>query len=110
MVRGLPPALRGDDFTQAGNMVRKVLDDDARERPIGNVTCYLLNKVSRPVLERAVHYWRNVGRITGDRIARGALVTGRPRTLQPNTPQAPLRRLGRTAIRLRLPGPGRYGV
>ncbi|MBA0052526.1 catalase [Streptomyces sp. AJS327] len=60
-----------DDFGQPGTLVREVLDDAARDRLVGNVTRHLLNGVSRPVLERAVEYWRNVDRATGDRVAQG---------------------------------------
>ncbi|WP_424919490.1 catalase-related domain-containing protein [Streptomyces sp. wa1064] len=59
----------GDDFTQAGNMVRKVLYDDARKVLVSNVTRHLLNGVSRPVQDRAVPYWRNSNRSTGDKVA-----------------------------------------
>ncbi|MGW0606875.1 catalase [Streptomyces sp. NPDC002644] len=60
-----------DDYTQPGTLIRKVLDDEARDRLVGNVTRHLLNGVSRPVLERAVQYWRNIDPRTGDRIAEG---------------------------------------
>ncbi|MGW0933283.1 catalase-related domain-containing protein, partial [Streptomyces sp. NPDC002644] len=60
-----------DDYTQPGTLIRKVLDDEARDRLVGNVTRHLLNGISRPVLERAVQYWRNIDPRTGDRIAEG---------------------------------------
>ncbi|MFJ7410335.1 catalase-related domain-containing protein [Streptomyces sp. NPDC098077] len=59
----------GDYFTQAGNMVRKVLYDYARKVLGSNVTRHLLNGVSRPVQDRAVPYWRNSNRSTGDKVA-----------------------------------------
>lgn len=58
-----------DDFGQAHTMVRQVLDDAARDRLVSNVSGHLLCGVSRPVLDRAVQYWRNVDKETGDRIA-----------------------------------------
>ncbi|KOG64967.1 catalase [Streptomyces griseoflavus] len=58
-----------DDFGQAGTQVRKVLDDAARERLVNNVAGHLSNGVSRPVLLRALQYWRNVDKALGDRIA-----------------------------------------
>ncbi|WCD88400.1 Catalase [Streptomyces xanthophaeus] len=64
-----------DDWGQAGTMVRQVLDDAARERLVSNISGHLADGVSRPVLERALQYWRNVDKDLGDRIA--AAVPGR---------------------------------
>ncbi|GAA2304318.1 catalase [Streptomyces caniferus] len=58
-----------DDFGQPGTMVRQVLDDAARDRLVDNVSGHLLNGVSRPVLDRALQYWRNIDKNVGDRIA-----------------------------------------
>ncbi|WP_077193377.1 catalase [Streptomyces lydicus] len=58
-----------DDFGQPGTMVREVLDAAARERLVNNVSGHLLNGVSRPVLDRALQYWRNIDKNVGDRIA-----------------------------------------
>ncbi|WP_055492324.1 catalase [Streptomyces sp. TP-A0356] len=58
-----------DDFGQAHTMVRQVLDDAARDRLVSNVTGHLLQGVSRPVLDRALQYWRNIDKEIGDRIA-----------------------------------------
>ncbi|MFG2829213.1 catalase [Streptomyces sp. NPDC048434] len=58
-----------DDFGQPGTMVRQVLDDAARDRLVSNVSGHLLNGVSRPVLDRALQYWRNIDKNVGDRIA-----------------------------------------
>ncbi|MEU2573301.1 catalase-related domain-containing protein [Streptomyces anulatus] len=83
----------GDDFTQAGNMVRKVLYDDTRKVLVSNVTRHLLNGVSRPVLDRAVQYWRNSNRSTGDKVAQ--VPTSPDANTPPNNPpQAPCRRMG----------------
>jgi catalase len=58
-----------DDFGQPGTMIRQVLDDAARTRLVGNVSGHLKNGVTQPVLERAIQYWRNIDKETGDRIA-----------------------------------------
>ncbi|AZQ73291.1 MULTISPECIES: catalase [Streptomyces] len=58
-----------DDWGQAGTMVRKVLDDAARERLVSNVVGHLKAGVSRPVLDRAFQYWRNIDKNVGDAIA-----------------------------------------
>jgi catalase len=50
-------------------MVRQVLDDAARDRLVSNISGHLKADVSRPVLDRAVQYWRNVDKEIGDRIA-----------------------------------------
>ncbi|MGW1840399.1 catalase [Streptomyces sp. BBFR2] len=59
-----------DDFGQPGTMVRKVLDDAARERLVGNIAGHLSDGVSAAVQERAFQYWRNVDKDLGDRIAK----------------------------------------
>ncbi|GGW84555.1 hypothetical protein GCM10010341_00650 [Streptomyces noursei] len=41
-----------------------------RERLVGNVAGHLLGGVSRPVLDRALRYWRNIDKNLGDRIAK----------------------------------------
>ncbi|MDT0452421.1 catalase [Streptomyces hesseae] len=58
-----------DDWGQAGTMVRKVLDDAARERLASNVVGHLKAGVSRPVVDRALQYWRNIDKNLGDTIA-----------------------------------------
>ncbi|MGW1199717.1 catalase [Streptomyces sp. NPDC002536] len=58
-----------DDWGQAGTMVRKVLDDAARERLVSNVAGHLKGGVTPPVLERALQYWRNIDKKLGDQIA-----------------------------------------
>ena len=63
-----------DDWGQAHALVRKVIDDAARDRLVSNVVGHLKDGVSQPVLERAFDYWRNIDREVGDRIAKG--VTG----------------------------------
>ncbi|MDR7301763.1 catalase [Haloactinomyces albus] len=58
-----------DDFSQPGKMVREVFNDEERARFIDNVSGHLLGGVQQPVLDRALEYWRNVDKATGDRIA-----------------------------------------
>jgi catalase len=62
------PRADDDDFGQAGTMVREVLDDDARERLVGNVSGHLSDGVSDKVLARAFEYWKNVDADLGARI------------------------------------------
>ncbi len=60
-----------DDFGQAGTLVRKVMDNAARDRLVSNVVGHLKNGVKEPVLSRAFEYWRNIDKTVGDRIASG---------------------------------------
>ncbi|HEY2576617.1 MAG TPA: catalase [Streptosporangiaceae bacterium] len=60
-----------DDWGQAGTLVRQVFDDAARDRLVSNITGHLLNGVSKPVLERAFQYWKNVDQTLGERIEKG---------------------------------------
>jgi catalase len=60
-----------DDWGQAGTLVRKVMDDAARDRLVSNVVGALKNGVSEPVLQRAVEYWRSIDKEIGDHIAKG---------------------------------------
>jgi catalase len=59
-----------DDFGQAGTLVREVMDDAQRERLVSNAAGHLSNGVSKPVLERALAYWRSIDQDIGDRIAK----------------------------------------
>jgi catalase len=58
-----------DDFSQAGAMVRRVLDDAARARLVSNIVGHLKDGVSEPVLARAFDYWRKVDKDLGDAIS-----------------------------------------
>jgi catalase len=60
-----------DDFGQPGTLVRQVMDDDARTRLVSNVVGHLKAGVSKPVLKRALEYWRNIDKDIGNRIAKG---------------------------------------
>jgi catalase len=82
MVRAAyPPRAEDDDWSQAGTLVRDVLDDDARGRLADNIVGHLLNGVSDPVLTRAFEYWRNVDKALGDKIENG--VTAKRREKDP---------------------------
>ncbi|MEV7421008.1 MULTISPECIES: catalase [unclassified Streptomyces] len=63
------PHREDDDWGQAGTQVRQVLDDAQRDRLVSNVSGHLKQGVSRPVLDRALQYWRNIDKTVGDRIA-----------------------------------------
>lgn len=60
-----------DDWSQAGDLVRKVMDDAARARLVSNVVGHLKDGVSEPILKRAFEYWRNIDKDIGDRIEKG---------------------------------------
>ncbi len=57
-----------DDWSQAGTMVRDVLDDEQRARLIANVGGHLKDGVSEPILARAFGYWKNIDKQIGDKI------------------------------------------
>jgi len=57
-----------DDFSQPGDMVRKVFDDAQRDRYVNNVVGHLMDGVHGDVLERAFEYVKNVDKETGERI------------------------------------------
>ncbi len=60
-----------DDWGQAGTLVRKVMDDAARERLVKNIVGHLKDGVSKPILDRAIEYWRKVDKDVGDKVAKG---------------------------------------
>ncbi len=70
-----------DDFVQAGNLWRSVLDDGARRRLVDNVVGHLRSGVSEPVLGRALEYWRRVDARLGAEVAK-TLEGGRLRALE----------------------------
>jgi catalase len=57
-----------DDWTQAGILVREVMDAPARQRLVSNVAGHLRNGVSEKVLQRAFQYWRSIDKEVGDEI------------------------------------------
>jgi catalase len=62
------PRTDDDDFVQAGIQVREVLDDEARERLVSNISGHLLDGVSDKVLQRAFAYWKNVDQTLGEQV------------------------------------------
>jgi len=73
------PRRDDDDFGQARTQVRDVLDDDARERLVSNVSGHLLDGVSSKVMARAFEYWKNIDRDIGDRIEQAVAAVAAPR-------------------------------
>jgi len=60
-----------DDWSQAGALVRDVMDDAARDRLVSNIVGHLLGGVTEPVLERAFDYWKQVDQMLGTRVEKG---------------------------------------
>jgi len=60
-----------DDWTQAGVLVREVLDDAGRERLVSNIVGHVLDGVKEPVLSRVFEYWRNVDPDLGKKVEEG---------------------------------------
>ena len=60
-----------DDWSQAGDLVRNVMDDAQRNRLVSNVVGHLKKGVSTPVLLRAFEYWSNIDKDIGERIKKG---------------------------------------
>ncbi|MCR9165335.1 MAG: catalase [Nannocystaceae bacterium] len=57
-----------DDWSQAGALVREVMDDAARDRLVANASGHLADGVSKPVMLRAIEYWKNIDQDVGARI------------------------------------------
>ncbi|MDC0609839.1 catalase [Vibrio sp.] len=64
-----------DDYSQANDLINKVMDDAGRERLVSNVVGHLCQGVSKPVLERAFTYWKNIDEAIGERIEIGVKQT-----------------------------------
>ncbi|WP_099024491.1 catalase [Mycolicibacterium palauense] len=60
-----------DDWSQAGAMVREVLDDAARDRLAHNIIGHVSKGVREPVLSRVFEYWRNVDPDLGKKVEEG---------------------------------------
>ncbi|KQY07707.1 catalase [Mycobacterium sp. Root135] len=60
-----------DDWGQAGALVREVMDDDQRERLVGNIVGHVLDGVKEPVLSRVFEYWTNVDPEIGKKVEEG---------------------------------------
>lgn len=59
-----------DDFSQAGQLVREVMDEAQRNRLVDTVAGALRAGVRSPVLERAIDYWKKIDPEIGAKIAR----------------------------------------
>ena len=60
-----------DDWTQAGVLVRDVMDDAGRDRLVANVVGHVLNGVHEPVLSRVFEYWKNIDADLGKKVEEG---------------------------------------
>ncbi|PJD97907.1 MAG: catalase [Parachlamydia sp.] len=60
-----------DDWSQAGDLIRKVMDDAQRSRLVSNVVGHLKKGVSEEVLQRAFEYWHHIDKDIGERIKKG---------------------------------------
>ncbi|NVN02521.1 MULTISPECIES: catalase [Asaia] len=57
-----------NDFSQANDLVNRVMDDAARERLVQNAAGHIAGGVEEPVLSRVFEYWSNVDEKIGQRI------------------------------------------
>lgn len=60
-----------NDFIQAGNLYRHILDNTGRDHLVSNIVGHMSQGVERFVQERAVNLWRQVDSEFGERIAQG---------------------------------------
>jgi catalase len=60
-----------DDWSQAGVLVREVMDDEQRERLVHNVITHVSDGVKEPVLSRVFEFWHNIDREIGKKIEEG---------------------------------------
>ncbi|MDT5354420.1 MAG: catalase [Mycobacterium sp.] len=67
-----------DDWSQAGTLVREVMDDTQRERLAHNVVLHVSDGVKEPVLSRVFEYWRNIDPEIGQRIEEGVRANRSP--------------------------------
>lgn len=65
------PRKDDNDWSQAGDLIRTVMDDAQRSRLVSNVVGHLKKGVSEPVLQRAFQYWSNIDKDIGERIKKG---------------------------------------
>ena len=68
--RGLFTAIDGDDFEQAGDLFRKVMDDTAREHLVGNIVAHLANAQERIQLRQCAVFFKADPEY-GARVAKG---------------------------------------
>jgi len=57
-----------NDFSQANDLVNRVMDEAARERLVQNAAGHIAGGVEEPVLSRVFEYWSNVDEKIGQRI------------------------------------------
>ena len=60
-----------DDWSQAGRLVREIMDDDQRDRLASNIIGHVLDGVKEPVLSRVFEYWTNVDPDLGKKVEEG---------------------------------------
>ncbi|HEU4362164.1 MAG TPA: catalase [Mycobacterium sp.] len=60
-----------DDWTQAGTLVRDVMDDAQRQRLVHNIVEHICDGVKEPVLSRVFEYWRNIDSGIGKQVEEG---------------------------------------
>lgn len=60
-----------NDFIQAGNLYRHILDNTGRDHLVSNIVGHMSQGVERFIQERAVNLWRKVDSEFGERIAQG---------------------------------------
>lgn len=62
-----------NDFSQANDLVNRVMDDAARDRLVQNAAGHIAGGVEEPVLSRVFEYWSNVDEKIGQRIREAVL-------------------------------------
>ncbi|OBJ12671.1 catalase [Mycobacterium sp. 1482292.6] len=60
-----------DDWSQAGTLVRQVMDDAQRERLVHNIVAHVSDGVKEPVQSRIFEYWRNIDPDIGKKVEEG---------------------------------------
>ena len=60
-----------DDFSQAGDLVRKVMDETDRDHLVSNIVGHAGDNVTDEVQLRVIAYWASVDADLGARVARG---------------------------------------
>jgi catalase len=72
MMRTAPtPRRDDDDYSQAGTLIRQVMDDDQRQRLIHNIIAHVSDGVKEPVLSRVFEYWHNIDPDVGQQVEQG---------------------------------------
>ncbi|MEZ0365459.1 catalase [Mycobacterium sp. pUA109] len=71
MIRAAYTLRPDDDWSQAGTLVREVMDDAQRQRLVHNVVHHVSVGVKDPVLSRVFEYWRNIDPDIGKKVEDG---------------------------------------